>query len=182
MSARSALRTLAGAAALALLAAAPAAQAQVIKHTVRSDNGPQLRAEALHERAAQLFEFPLRYRDAARLLREAALLRSPDDPVAVDELLLAGRLWHYARDWGSARRAFDEAAARSLGNGEITMAAHAYVDAAFNATAHAAWDEARQFVGKVERLAASPHLQVSERDGIYDRLQPTRIALAQRNR
>lgn len=182
MNARSTLRAFAGAAALALLAATPAAQAQVIKHSIRTDDGPQRRAEALHARATQLFEFPLRYRDAARLLREAASLRAPDDPVAVDELLLAGRLWHYTRDWSAARRAFDEAATRSLGNGEITRAAHAYVDAAFNATAHQAWEEAKQLVARVERLAASPHLQVSERDGIYDRLQPTRLALAQRNR
>lgn len=136
------------------------------------------RAHALHEQAASLFESPTRYRDAALLLRQAAALRESLDERGTEELLLAGRLSYYATDWRTAQSTLEEGADRSLENGQLAQAAHAYIDAAFSALARRDRRATNALVRRAERLAGSPHLQPAERDKIMVRIRPVRVALA----
>lgn len=164
----------------ALIAIAGFASAGQAQTTVTSGSGAAARADALHERAAGLFETPARYREAARLLREAASLREEIDDRGTAELLLAGRLSYYARDWSTAQRTFMTGGTRALENGQLYLAANAYVDAAFSALERRDQGDAFAFVGRAERLTSSDHLEHTEREKILGRIRPVRVALAVR--
>ena len=140
--------------------------------------GQVRRADALSERASRLFESPVRYREAARLLRQAAELRAGDDGRATKELLIAGRLSYYAGDLSTAQRTLEDGAERALENGQLSIAANAYIDAAFSALARKDAADALAFVRRAQRLAASPHLLRAEQDEILSRIGPIRVAMA----
>lgn len=165
--------------AIALVAVPAAALAQA---TIAPLTATAARADALHQRAAGLFEAPTRYREASRLLRQAAALRDGLDDRVAAELLLAGRLSYYAGDWRTAQRAFEDAGERALESGQLIVAASAWVDAAFTAQARKNEDDASGFVLRARRLADSPHLTRAERDEILDRIGPVSVALTNAGR
>jgi hypothetical protein len=140
----------------------------------------EMRADALHERAAALFTRPDRYTEAAVLLARAAHLRSPADPTAVSEFVVAAKLYAYADQVGIARTTMEIAAERALAHGEVARAAHVYLDAAFLAIRLKQWQRVRDLSARAERLAASPHLEAADRTGILMRINPARLAIVNR--
>jgi hypothetical protein len=136
-----------------------------------------VRAEVLHTRATELFTSPPRYAEAAALLVRAARLRDPDDRTSIHDLVVAAKLYAYAKHPRAARGTMEEAAARALQFGELDRAAHAYIDAAYIAMTQKNWNAARMLCERAERVAASPHLVQTQRDDIKARLRPALVAL-----
>ena len=131
-------------------------------------------ASDLHARATALFAQPHRSREAAVLLVQAASLRASQDSTAVRDLLDAGRLFAYAKDYRGARGALEHAAARALDFGLVVTAAHAYVDAAFIAVRQKDVDAMRELTSSAERLANSTHVDANQRREIMMRINPER--------
>ena len=159
------------AAALTLSAAAHVHAQSVALVSMASDPAE---ASDLHARATALFSQPHRSREAAILLVQASSLRASQDSTAVRDLLDAGRLFSYARDYRGARGALEHAAGRALDFGLVVTAAHAYVDAAFIAIRQKDVDAMRELTASAERLANSSHVNDAQRREIMMRINPAR--------
>lgn len=91
------------------------------------------RAMRLEAEASSLFDQRNDLDKAARKLRAAARLRPSDDRRALQLLRRAGVLAFHATDFRASRQALLEQAERALSLGEVSIAAHAFIDAAFAA-------------------------------------------------
>jgi hypothetical protein len=127
-------------------------------------------ANDLEAKAAALYSTPKRYREAARLLMEAAGLREAGDPQRVKNLRQAGRLFYYTGNPESARAAMEQAADAALAVGDVKIAAEAYLDAAFLAQSVKSTAEVRRFIEKARLLTNSPLLSAEEKVIILERI------------
>lgn len=139
----------------------------------RPAGGPD--AGELRARAVALFPSPPRYAEAARLLVRASNLRAETDTAAVNDLVLAAKLHAYAGQHGAARSTMERAAERALSSGDVLMAAHAYLDAAFIAIEQKDWERVKSLTSRAERLSGSPQLGAGERVSIIHRINPARL-------
>jgi hypothetical protein len=170
--------TLLGALLLALLA--PAALAQRPDTTKAALALRQ--AEVIEARMGTQPDMRLARLEAARLRIRSAELRAPEDRVGVDCLKRAAGLLN-EHDPAEAARLMGKAADRAAASGDIVVAAHAYLDAAYGlshcrpSATPGRYDHSRQEVeqirGWVESarlLSFSPYLTVAQREGITRRL------------
>ena len=128
------------------------------------------RADSLHEAAAALVTAQ-RYRDAARLHRRAAELRSADDPLGFTCLTEAAALAWAGRDRSAARGDMSRAAAHALARGDLRSAAQAYLDAAWIAQEQKNRGQVWELGRRAEMLAASPLLASADRVAILKRIR-----------
>lgn len=149
------------------------ASAQSVNH----DPGHRVdveRAVRLETEARALFNKPTEYDKAARMLRKAARLRPDEDRQALQLLGSAGVVAYHAGDFRISRATLVEQAERALSVGEVGVAAHALIDAAFAAEKLndvAAFD----YIARARLLATSTLIAPEERTAIAKRIggEPT---------
>ena len=151
---------------LATLALPAAATAQYQLPTLTSS----ARADSLHEAAVRLAAAH-RWGDAARLHRESATLRDVDDPLGYRCLSEAAALTYASGDRTGARKTMAAAAGQALARGDLSTAAHAYVDAAWIAQEQRNPRQVWDLGHRAEILAESPLLAASDRAAILKRIQ-----------
>ena len=115
------------------------------------DRAEQLEAEA----QAQLADLD-RWDSAADRLRDAARLRPRGDAVAIEDLMLAGKLSFYTGSALRALRDLGHAGERALQEGFVELAARAFADAAWVAREGGQPDAARNFGERAQLLSHSP--------------------------
>jgi hypothetical protein len=168
--------TLAGAL-LAIAGLPDAAPAQYRLPTLISS----AQADSLHESAAALVAAH-RLRDAARLHRRSAELRSPEDPLGFRCLSEAAALAYFGSDRTTARGDMAQAAEHALARGDLRTAALAYLDAAWIAQEQGNPRQVWELGHRAEMLADSPLLATADRAVILQRIRraPEAMRLAMR--
>jgi hypothetical protein len=151
---------------LALIALPGAAPAQYRLPTLVS----AVKADSLHEAAISLAAAG-RLRDAARLHRQSAELRSAEDPAGFRCLSEAAALAYFSRNPTQARNDMAKAAGHALARGDLRTAALAYLDAAWIAQEQKNPRQVWELGHRAEMLAESPLLGVSDRAAILGRIK-----------
>ncbi len=148
------------------------ARAAVPQQTIALSQPAAVEAAKLHRQADELMATSHRgyWKQAARLLEQAAALRAPNDSAAIDERLTAAQLFHFTGALERAQTNLEGAATLALANGRVMQAANAYLMAAVIANERRHGQEAAALVRSAERLARSPHLTQAQCDGILDRI------------
>jgi hypothetical protein len=151
--------------AMALLALPPAARAQTLQPIKVTEHA--LRADEL-DREAESYELTdmSKWRKAARLRREAAELRTADDPKGALSLYWAARDHYYTGDERGGRELMVQSAERALSVGDVVHAATAYTEAAYIASELHDVPSAREYATKARLLALSPMLTDAQREQI----------------
>ena len=130
-----------------------------------------VKADSLHEAAVVLESTTHRWRDAARLHRRSAELRSADDPLGFRCLTEAAALAYATNDRSAARADMAEAAGQALARGDLRAAALAYLDAAWIAQEQKNPRQVWELGHRAEMLADSPLLGASDRAAILQRIK-----------
>jgi tetratricopeptide (TPR) repeat protein len=159
--------------ALTVMTALSALPGRAVAQTVSQAAAPLIaisRADQLEKQAAALHDDMTRYVEAARLYKQAASLRSETDPRAVDVLMLAAHLFHYANKMSDARKTMDQAAQRALAGGDVWRASVANLEAALFAYKQGNWAQTERLGRKALQLAQSPLLTEEQRASIVNRL------------
>lgn len=135
---------------------------------------PAIEASALrddaHVRAEALYGVPGRWSDAGEL-HEAAARRLPDNDAAqYFGFRQAAILYAHADAPARARRAMEKAASVAEATGDVVVAAHAWVDAAFLAIEEGYPGKRRELVRNAGRLAQSELLSDEQRREILQRI------------
>lgn len=128
-----------------------------------------LRDEA-HVRAEALYEVPERWSEAGELHEEAAEGLPDYDAAQYFGFRRAAILYSYAGAPTRARRAMERAASVAEATGDLVVAAHAWIDAAFLANAEGYPGKRREFVRNAGRLAQSELLSAEQRREIFERI------------
>ncbi len=163
--------TWAGAAAVALLMATfGAGNLQAQASTASTDEGDRIaKAEKLESEARDAASDRESFGDAIRLYREAADLRG-DDPGAIADLIMAGKLAYYVGHKGQAVDHLARAGEIALEWGDVLTAAQSFLDAAWVADREGHDAEAYELGRRAEKLSASPLIQRQERVSILSRI------------
>lgn len=117
------------------------------------------------------------WRKAAGYLEKAAALRAVDDPVAIDERVLAAELYNATRWLYRSQINLVAAADLALAQGRILASAEYLLKAAIVANKRHHTGEALALAKRAERLTRSPHLSAAEVASIRSRiaLQPSKL-------
>jgi len=160
---------------LATLCLPAAASAQYQLPTITSS----AKADSLHE-AALALTAKHRYGDAARLHRQAAGLRDPDDPLGFQCLKDAAALVYATGNRSSARADMAAAASQALARGDLRAAADAYLDAAWIAQEQNNRKQVWEYGHRAEMLADAPLIGTADRAAILKRIDraPDEMKLA----
>jgi len=117
---------------------------------------------------------------AAKLLEESARLRPEASLTRATSLKLAANLFCWAGFHEQARALFQESAEQAFALGEMTFAAHTYLDAAVLSADLQMGRHTVDAARMAERIAASPDLSGADRDALRSRLDrldlPMRLA------
>ena len=130
-----------------------------------------VKADSLHEAAVTLARTTHRWRDAARLHRRSAELRTADDPLGFRCLTEAAALAYAINDRSAARTDMADAAGQALARGDLRAAALAYLDAAWIAQEQKNPRQVWELGHRAEMLADSPFLGASDRAAILQRIE-----------
>ncbi len=137
-------------------------------------------ADSIRQRAIELQANPQTFYQAAIAYKDAARYRTPADPVAVGDLILAGHLLTAAGQPAEALEIFEAAGERARALGDVLRAAEAYLDGAFVAEELGRDDDVQRLGTNAEMLASSPLLSDDQRLGILRRVYraPSEEAIA----
>jgi hypothetical protein len=139
-----------------------------------AESGPMVKRGTdpvdLEERARSLFTNPERYDEAARLYARAADLRDAGDRMRVEDLMMAARLTFYDGSAAKARVLMERAADEALAAGDVIIAAHAFVDAAYLARDARENERVAELLNRAKMLAGSPLIAQKERENILSRV------------
>ena len=136
-----------------------------------------VRADKFKQSAEALYSEPRRLRRAAELHEQEAALRSASDPLQVEALDRAARLYTYVGEPDKGSALMEKAARLALRRGDVGRAAHAYIDAAFMALRLQDVKLANSLTKEADLLAMSPLLQPAEKLAIVKRIDPARAQL-----
>lgn len=136
------------------------------------------RADTIEVRAAALVARKSAWREAAKLYRSAAELRS-DDPRAAESFRMSAWLYAASGNRGLARQMLAKAGEASAATGDPVRAAHAYIDAAFAAAEDGRNDLVGGLLSKARVLAGADALSADQQLEILRRL-PADAAFASR--
>jgi hypothetical protein len=126
------------------------------------------------EREAYLLQNVMdKWSDAAQLLIRAARLRPGPDPVAYQNLEMAGAIYHNTRSYFKSQTTLVELAERASRHGEVGVAANAYIDASFAARKRGQPNQARTYIERAQLLATSSLLTGQEQERLTMRLEPS---------
>jgi hypothetical protein len=150
---------------LAALMLPLAAAAQQVLPTITA----VAKADSLHQSAEIMARTSHRWRDAARLHRESATLRAPDDSLGYRCYTSAANLSFAANDLANAQSDKIAAAAQALARGDVEAAAQAYADAAWVANERKNPEQVWSLGRQAEILASSPLLSTMQRSRILER-------------
>jgi hypothetical protein len=137
-------------------------------------------ADRLHDSAILLAE-KNRWRDAARLHRESAALRAPEDSLGFRCLRAAANLSFVDDDLPSAQRDIIAAAEQARARGDVENAALSYADAAWVANQRKRPAEMWTLGRQATVLASSPLLSPAQRDNILQRFVQADAEVAVQN-
>jgi len=144
------------------------------------------RAESHEARAQDQLESRSRWDLAAWNFRRAAGFRPAGDPVAVENLAMAGRLAYYLGDDVQAMGDMEGATAQALSAGDIVSAATLLTDAAWLAARGGRKEDSEIMASRARLLATAPTFTEAGRLEILNRLsavgieRPTSSRTAQR--
>jgi hypothetical protein len=143
-------------------------------------NSPQTnaRAEKIKRQAEALYERPASYYRAAELHEFEAAARAASDPLRVEALDRAARLYVYIGEVEKGRTVMAKAARQALSRGDVARAAHAFIDAAFMAAREGDRKLVDDLTNEAAMLALSPLLSASERVAIQRRIDPARVQVS----
>jgi hypothetical protein len=151
---------------MALVAAPAAAQAQASLQPINVRE-PALRADQLDQEAEGYERTDMaKWRTAANLRREAAALRTADDPKGALSLYWAARDRYYTGDERGGRDLMVQSADRAMAIGDVVRAATAYTEAAYISSELRDVVSAREYATKARLLALSPVLTDAQREQI----------------
>jgi hypothetical protein len=108
--------------------------------------------------------------DAAARLREAARLRPANDPQALQDLQNAGTIYNNTGAYVRSQDTLLELVRRATDFGEVKMAAHALIDAAFAAARRGQHTLAGEYLDRARMLSRSSHLTSDEQARLAVRL------------
>lgn len=165
---------LVSAAVLATLTLPSAASSQYRLPTITS----VAQADSIHASAIAMARNFNRWRDAARLHRQSAALRPPEDSLGYRCLVKAAHLSYGKDDLMNAQNDMADAGAQALARGDVEKAALAYADAAWVANERKHQGEVLTLARRAEVLASSPLLSGKQRSGILGRFVHTGPELA----
>lgn len=134
-----------------------------------ADRAPVQEIEQLEAKAESYLEELGRWDRAASLLRRAAELRSPADPVAVEDLLRAARLSFYEGRIRQSVRDFENAGQRALNRGDVVVAANAFTDAAWVADTEGRGQRAHDLLARAQLLSNSPLIREADKSQLRTR-------------
>lgn len=149
---------------VALNAQAPASE------TVSERDIP--RAEALEIDAQRWMMNFVDAKKAAGLLRQAASLRPAEDPTGIQDLITAGHLYYYVRDFDRSRDAMADAGDRAWRAGDLMQAANSWINAAHLSVRLNDAEGARSFSERARLVSTSPLLSAVQVSHIQARLDP----------
>ena len=130
----------------------------------------------LHAQAAELYETPERWVEAAKLHERAARQLPKKDAGQYFGFRQASLLYFYSDKLGAARSSMERAADVAEATGDVLTAAHAWVDAAFIAVAEGYGGKYREFVANARELASSELLVDTEQAAILERIEGAPIS------
>jgi hypothetical protein len=136
------------------------------------------RAEKIKRQAEALYERPAGYQRAAALHELEAAARADTDPLRVEALDRAARLYVYTGDVAKGRTLMAKAARQALSRGDVARAANAFIDAAFMAMREGDRQLVNDLTQEAALLALSPLLSARERVAIQRRIDPARAHLS----
>ena len=128
------------------------------------------RANVLRAQAQALRNQPSKWEQAAWLHARAARLRSPTDPLLLDDLTVAAGLLSYNGEYGHAAELMEELADRALAVGDLMKAANSYITAAITHNRAGRGERALALVEKARLLTHSPLLSEYACDCILARI------------
>ncbi|MBW3552288.1 MAG: hypothetical protein KY466_02190 [Gemmatimonadetes bacterium] len=147
----------------------PRPPVRTVAHTV---GGTPDAADRLAEEAYRLFADRRSWGKAARMLERSAGMRDAADPERAEAFREAGRVYAHVGAQADARRALEAAAAAAFDRGAVVVAAHSLLDAAIVAARAGDRDAAAKLLRKASLLADSPHIDMGDRAGILERVEP----------
>lgn len=151
---------IAGVATLALiLGLTSTAQAQGSAATTEAATmrvGTSAATDALRREAAALYSSPEEWDRVIQLRSYAASLASPDDPLRVEDLWMAGSVSAALGRFGDAELYLDEAATAALAQGNVARAGQGWVAACIVAIHRGSLDSATALLTKAGRMAHAP--------------------------
>lgn len=166
----------AGAALLAILLTAGAAEAQDREMFELPALEVTAFQDPLHSLAMELYETPVRWEEAGELHERAAKALPRNDAAAFFGFQRAAVLYFHAGETARSRKAMEEAADVAEATGDVLTAAHAWVDAAFLAVAEGYAGKKREHVATARELAASELLDEVDRRGILARIDGSSVS------
>src|SRR5262245_20982683 len=135
------------------------------------------RADRIKKEAEALYSQPSRFYRAAELHEQEAATRAVTDPLRVEALANAARLYTYSGQVEKGRTLMTKAARQALGRGDVARAAHAFIDTAFMAMREGDRQLVDELTHEAAMLALSPLLSVDDRVAIQRRIDPSRAQL-----
>jgi hypothetical protein len=136
-----------------------------------------VRADKFKQSAEALYGEPRRLRRAAELHEQEAALRSAADPLQVEALDRAARLYTYVGEPDKGHVLMEKAARLALRRGDVVRAAHAFIDAAFMALRIQDVKLANTLTKEADLLAMSPLLPPADKLATVKRIDPARAQL-----
>jgi hypothetical protein len=167
------LKTIGAAVVLILSAGAVSAQSAHVKLPSVAVP-PNEQADKLKREAMKFYEQVSTLRRAATMHEREAALRVEADPLKIEALDLAARLYSYSGDHERGTALMEKAARSALLRGDVMRAAHSYLDAAFMALKLKNGERAANLIHEADLLALSPLLSVADKDAIVRRINPAR--------
>lgn len=146
-----------------MIAAVVSLAAQPLAGDVTAD--PETAAR-LHAEAMTLVDDPARWYDAALLLERSAGELDVANPRAVETMRFAGHVFAQAGRYDRARAALEAAGDLALARGDLTGAAHSFIQAAHAAVEGDSPADARRLAWRATLIAESPVLSAAEKDRI----------------
>src|SRR5262245_54804376 len=136
--------------------------------------------DRIKREAEALYSQPSRFYRAAKLHEQEAATRIVSDPLRVEALASAARLYTYSGQAQKGCTLMTKAARQALGRGDVARAAHAFIDAAFMAMREGDRQLVDDLTHEAAMLALSPLLSVADRVAIQRRIDPSRVQLCVR--
>lgn len=134
------------------------------------------RADAIEDRARELYSTPSRFWEAAQLHQRAAMIRG-SDARAVASLRSAAWAYSAARNNGLATKMMVKAGEQAAMAGMIEESANSYIDAALLAVADNREDKVPTLLSRMYTVLSAPLLPEERRSQILQRIrEDTRVA------
>jgi len=151
------------------LAALGAAACLLVAGPLTAQDDDDDHADALTHQADRVAATPSSWSEAARMHRQAGMLRRQGDMRSYVSFVHAARLFYHAGELRDSEEMFEAAGDRAREAGDVYNAAIAYFSAAMVADENGRAREAQELGWRGQKLARSDKLNVDQRDDLSRR-------------